>query len=56
MYRRLYSYLEELNILYPFQFGFREKMIDFPFCFFLLPSVFAIPLIMMNLAVEYLSI
>ena len=25
MYHRLYSYLEELNILYPIQFGFREK-------------------------------
>ena len=25
MYHRLYSYLEELNILYPLQFGFREK-------------------------------
>ena len=25
MYHRLYSYLEELEILYPLQFGFREK-------------------------------
>ena len=25
MYHRLYSYLEELKILYPLQFGFREK-------------------------------
>ena len=25
MYHRLYSYLEELKILHPLQFGFREK-------------------------------
>ena len=25
MYHRLYSYLEGLNVLYPLQFGFREK-------------------------------
>ena len=25
MYHRLYSYLDELKILYPLQFGFREK-------------------------------
>ena len=25
MYQRLYSYLEELKILYPLQFGFRDK-------------------------------
>ena len=25
MYHRLYSYLEELKILYPLQSGFREK-------------------------------
>ena len=25
MYHRLYSYLEELKILYPLQFGSREK-------------------------------
>ena len=25
MYHRLYNYLEEFKILYPLQFGFREK-------------------------------
>ena len=25
MYHRMYSYLEQLKILYPLQFGFREK-------------------------------
>ena len=27
MYHHLYSYLEELKILYPLQFGFREKFL-----------------------------
>ena len=25
MYRRLYAYLEKLNVFYPLQFGFKEK-------------------------------
>ena len=53
MYHRLYSCLEELKILYPVQFGFREKC-STTMLLFLSLNLFASPLIIMNLAVVYL--
>ena len=56
MYHHLYSYLEELKILYPLQFGFREKCLitHALLILFLSLNLFASPLMIMNLAVAYL--
>ena len=48
MYHRLYSYLEELKILYPLQFSFREKCSTTHALIFLSLNLFASPLILIN--------
>ena len=54
MYYRLYSYLEELKILYPRQFGFREKCSTTHALISITASIRqSIELIIMNLAVVY---
>ena len=48
MRHRLYSYLEELKILYPLQFSFREKCSTTHAPVFPSLNLFASPLILIN--------